>query len=164
MPFNPYAPYGMQQKSPQQMQEELNQLMAQYSNMFNAVPNGQPQKAAAVGDKGEFVKVANFQEVEEYPTRLDGTATLLFDFNNRVFWSKKFANGGHSIQAFKFEPVNNAEPVKSDTETDYTKILEDMPDATEERFSKLENSISELSKLLKTSKEKPKKEMPKDEI
>lgn len=162
MPFNPYAPYGMPQKPPEQMQQEINQLMGQYQNMFGQA--GQPtSKPQAVGERGEFVKVSSFEEVEEYPTRLDGTATLFFDFKNRVFWSKKFSNGGHSIQAFKFEPVNNAEPLKTEEEIDYTKMLDDVPDPNEERFSRIESILEQLL-IQQNPKPKKQKEAPVDEI
>lgn len=162
MPFNPYNPYGMPQKSPEQMQQEINQLMGQYQNMFGQVQ--QPAKPQSMGERGEFVKVSDFSsEVEDAPTRLDGTPTLFFDFSNRVFWSKKFSNGGHSIQAFKFEPVNTPEPSKATDAIDYTKVFDDMPDPTEERFNKLEDAVSEILTLLKP-KAKKEKEAPKDEI
>lgn len=166
MAFNPYNPYGVPQKSPEQMQQEINQLMGQYQNMFNqAAQPTQSTKPQAVGERGEFVKVSDFNEVEDAPTRLDGTATLFFDFKNRVFWSKKFSNGGHSIQAFKFEPVNVEDPIKVDDSIDYTKAFEDVPDPTEERFSKLESSVGEILALIKPSKpQKKEKEAPKDEI
>lgn len=169
MNYNPYAnPYGMQQKSPQQMQEEYQALMAQYTNMFNQQqPQQNKQQNPAVSEKGQFVKVANFEEVSEYPTSLDGTATLFFDFKNKVFWSKKFLNGGHSIQAFTFQPVNSTENTKSkdDEEIDYTKELENIKDPTTERLDKLEKMIESLaSKKTPVGRPKKEKEDIKDEI
>lgn len=153
-----------QPKPPQQMQDEINSLMAQYQAMYNGGQPQQQQKATAVGERGEFVKVSGIDEVEEAPTRLDGTATLFFDFKNRVFWSKKYSNGGHTIQAFRFEPINTSEPQKQEEEIDYTAAFENIPDPTEERFGKIETTLAEILEALKTPKQRREKEAPKDEI
>lgn len=159
------------------MQNEFNSLMAQYQTLSaNNTMLTQPGKGStAVSEKGEFIKVKNFDEVKDYPTRLDGTATLFFDFENKVFWSKKFINGGHAIQAFKFDPINNAETPKEEpaNEIDYTDLFENVSDATEERFTKIESMLADLlnkkehKPKIQNSRKEPKdtaKEIVKDEI
>ena len=42
---------------------------------------------------GTYTKVTSYNDVENTPTPTDGTATLFFDFEHGVFWSKKFVNG-----------------------------------------------------------------------
>lgn len=126
-------PYGNQQsfgfKSPEQYQQEYQQIMQNYQNMYNRVaPNqGQPQanQASQVASSplagGEYKYITKPEDVETYPTRVDGTATLLIDFDNGVFWSKKFENGQHSIQTYKFFPMNtptNTVNAKSTPEED----------------------------------------------
>lgn len=168
MNYNSYGVpnYGVQPKSPQQLMDEYANTMAQYQAMMSGQAKQPPimPQNTSVSERGQFVKVASFEEVKDYPTSLDGTATLFFDFEHRVFWSKKFLNGSHAIQAFKFEPINSAETsTAKEEEVDYTKELEAIPDPTTERLDKLEKMIESL--IVKKSPTKTKKaEEVKNEI
>lgn len=102
--------------------------MQQYQNMYRNInpaisPNNNfnnytPTNQTAVSVSGDYKIIEKYAEVENTPTRLDGTATLFFDFDNMVFWSKKFVNGQHAIQSYKFLPINNNTDVPTVTQVD----------------------------------------------
>ena len=143
----PYNNFNMGMKTPEQLAQEYNNLMQNYQNIYNANQMLQKTNIApamnapamptnqVVSNTGDYKTVEKFADVETSPTRLDGTATLFFDFNNMVFWSKKFINGQHTIQAYKFCPINK-EPIDT---------VEDKPADTHN-----EKMDSELSDTLKT--------------
>ena len=117
---NFHNPYGAALKTPEQINQEYNQIMQQYQNMyrninpvmqlnngFNNNYNNVVTSQPAVSVSGDYKIIEKYAEVENTPTSLDGTASLFFDFDNMVFWSKKFVNGQHAVQAYKFMPINN---------------------------------------------------------
>ena len=152
-----YSPYGMSMKTPEQLNQEYAQLMQQYQNMYRAVNmQGPPQmqmqnlsNQSAVSTSGDYKIVEKYADVENTPTRLDGTASLFFDFTNMVFWSKKFINGQHAIQAYKFMPINTtgdnpenkSEPVKQESTAADNSLLESILD----RLTALEESLQNKS-------------------
>lgn len=145
---------GCYPKSPQQLQAEIESALNQYRETFNTYrttappayisPNGGTRRS------GEYVEVADYQEMENADTRLDGVPTLFVDFKNRVFWSKKWVNGGHSVQAFHFEPIIGA-PVSSEQQDpiDYVEDLNEKPeDKSEERLQNLEKTMGSLQEMM----------------
>jgi hypothetical protein len=141
---NYYNPYGAL-KTPEQLSQEYAAMMQQYQTMYrnlNPVPNNiynnQTVQQNAVSTAGDYRIVDKYEEVENTPTRLDGTASLFFDFDNMVFWSKKFVNGQHAIQSYKFMPINNnSEPTPT--------LEEDSPNETESFETKVLSLLEDLN-------------------
>ena len=162
-----FSPIPM--KTPQQLQQEYSNLMQQYQSLYNAqYPNTNMnnimQNSNIVNNgsnpsvQGSYTKVSGYSEVENAPTPTDGTATLFFDFEHGVFWSKKFSNGQHIIQSFAFRPLNQngdvanvikeqepiitkeetmQEPEKQTPKIDLNQLYE--------RLDKIENKLSKIS-------------------
>lgn len=142
-------------KTPEQLQMEYNNLMQQYQGAFNrnnpmfSYPQTNMQ-TPALSNKGTYQYVKDIKEVENTPVALDGSASLFFDFDNGVFWSKKYENGQHKIQTFIFKAYNGNEPLnsgenkadKGEKEPDKIKLLE-------ERISKLESNLNKVKKETK---------------
>ena len=154
--FNGIGMNGL--KTPEQLAQEYQQIMQNYQNLYrNLNPNMsmnpmqnnfQSPASQSVSTNGDYRAVKNFSEVEQAPTRLDGTASLFFDFDNMVFWSKKFINGQHMIQPYKFMALNNdnvpEEPAKESTKEDSNLLatLTDMLDKLTNRLDKLEQNFN----------------------
>lgn len=183
MNYNLYNPYNIiPTKTPQQLQNEYSNLLQQYQGMYNNlnginnqnnIPNSTPS-VNVPSTNGTYTKVSSYNEVENYPTPTDGTATLFFDFEHGVFWSKKFSNGQHIIQSFAFRPLNqNGDITKQEVETKSNK--EEVAEVTEiapetpkqdykynelvERLEKLENKFLRLN-----SSKQNKSRIVKDEV
>lgn len=128
-------------KTPEQIQNEMQASLDQYQNMFQSYQMTQPQVRQQSRRGGEYYEVVDVHDMEEAPTRLDGTPALFFDFKNRVFWSKKYVNGAHSIQTYRFEPILSSSEVAEEPR-DYTKELDEKP------IENNSDSISEIKELL----------------
>lgn len=169
----------IQQKSPQQMQNEYNQAMQQYQNLYGQynqsqqLPNNISQNSniqnIGLTTSGLFRSVSGADEVTESPTALDGSATLFFDFANKVFWSKKYVSGRHEIQAYEFKAINSIVDNKKvvDDEIDLEKELinlEPIKTITDERLDRIEKMIESLiSKKISNTSIKSKKNIDKKE-
>lgn len=158
-------------KSPEQFAQEYNSALTAYQNLYKnlnymnpyaqmpgqmAAPQSQVNNPVgnSVSTQGDYKIVSKYEEVANTPTRLDGTASLFFDFDHMIFWSKKFVNGQHSIQAYGFSPINNSsEPgqptsqsksenatVSEPQENDVVKIILD-------RLDKLEAAMQKQNKM-----------------
>lgn len=156
-----YNPIPM--KTPQQLQQEYSNLMQQYQTIYNTQfpnpninniqTNNMGQQSSSPCVSGSYTKVSGYSEVENAPTPTDGTATLFFDFEHGVFWSKKFANGQHTIQSFAFRPLNQNGDITPKEEPVLVKeeVKETIPtpninlDDLYERLDKLENKISKIT-------------------
>lgn len=150
---NMYLPY--QQNNIDQLYQQYQQL--QQNNPYN--PNTQPNNA--VNNRGDYITVRDYQQVETTPARTDGVATLFFDFDNKIFYSKKLLNGKPSIQTFTFDFLNGSnsndiKPVDQETtnpqdtpKIDYNEVLSELVN----RFDKVERKLKKLEKQNKISKE-----------
>lgn len=104
--MSPYAsPYlsnawANSMQTPDQIYQNYQQMMQ--NNPFN--PQSQPN--AAMNNRGDYIRIKDYSEVETYPCRADGVATLFFNFENMTFYSKKILNGKVAIQPFAFSPMN----------------------------------------------------------
>lgn len=171
-----YGYNNIPMKSPQQLQQEYSNLMQQYQNIYNTqYQNNMPiqspnsgQVSSSPSISGSYTKVSNYSEVENAPTPTDGTANLFFDFEHGVFWSKKFANGQHTIQSFTFRPLNQNGDVTPSKESEQAPVKEDNNIIQEpvfkeidlsgvyERLDKIENKLSKLGTTKNTSSGKQK--------
>ena len=161
-PYNTYPYYSV--KSPQQMQQELTSILQnQYAPAYNMLQqNIQSPIPNQPSTSGIYDKVSTYQDVENYPTPTNGTAVLLFNYDDGVFYSKKFVNGQSTIQPFKFLPLNSSntanvvesEPVKdAEKELDFKEMLQKLSnkfDALEKKFNALKSKpITTRKDLLK---------------
>lgn len=154
--FNPAQP-----KTPQQLQAELtSMLQGQYAPVYNAFQQQQQMQSPIVNrpsTSGIYDRVSNYQEVENYPAPTDGNAVLLFNFENGVFYSKKFINGQSTIQTFTFMPLNtNANddsqnsPKNTPNEPDTIALINSLADkirVIEGRISKTKNTKKSESEV-----------------
>lgn len=149
---NPYASiFGQPPKTPEQVYNDYMQM--QKSN-------------PAINSRGVFVEVKDFKEVEMYPVSTDGTPTLFFNFDQMIFWSKKFVNGKNAIQTFYFAPLNGVqEATETPSETPDTPTEPKNTDGVLEAvLDKLEKLGKDVSSLKKKVNAKPKKEAVSDGI
>lgn len=116
----------------------VDQLYQQYKNILNSLqnnmcpqPNQQRQQNAqsanpAMGQRGMFIQVNDYKDVENYPVSPDGTPTLFFDYQHGFFWSKKLLNGQTVVQDFVFAPRSGmTQSETADTSLDDLPVDED---------------------------------------
>lgn len=154
MAYNPYMnnPYGYQNfmsKSPDQLAQELQQMLANN-------PYAQPSNNPAMDNRGDYMEIKDPKMVETYPARIDGKATLFFDFDHWTFCSKKLINGKPSLQWFCFQPLNNSadtptepevQPVSEELQTAQNTLAEGS--ALDIILEKLEKNDKRLARLTK---------------
>lgn len=161
----PYNYNNFQPKTPQQLQAELtSMLQGQYAPVYNAFQqqNMQSPIQNKPSTSGIYDQVSSYQEVENYPTPTDGTAVLLFNFGNGVFYSKKFVNGQSTIQPFTFMPLNSSSIDEKSNGNEIASRDEEIPEyikALINRIDKIENSISKAYKTSKKSDSEVKDEL-----
>ena len=130
--------YGSQPKSPQQLQQELQQEMAKYQQMYGLQQQYQPQPQQATNG-GRYIYVNSYDEVVNAPTSTDGNSTLFVYLEKGLMWSKKFQEGQHFIQAFTFAPLNSVGEPKA----------KEQPKSQENDYNALNERISVLESILK---------------
>lgn len=138
-------PYGRPMKSPEQLQVELNNSLANYQNLFQMAQGYQQpcQQQAPSGRKsGEYVEVLNDKEMEDAPVRLDGTPTLFINFGNGTLWSKRYVNGKPVVKGFSIAPLF------PDSKEEAPKINY-VDELSKETPSKETDSMAEVVALLK---------------
>jgi hypothetical protein len=154
MTYNPYSAY--QPKTPQQLQLELNSMLQnQYAPIYNAFQqqnNVQSPISNQPCTSGVYDKVTNYQEVENYPTPTNGTAILLFNYEQGIFYSKKFVNGQSVIQPFTFMPLNNNSETNTANSTNNT--AEEQPQSTEDKILSYLESLTQRVEKLETRKQR----------
>lgn len=161
MNYNPYGynPYP---------QQDLGALIEQAQKMYSQNPyNPQMQPNSAMNNRGDYVRINDYKEVENAPARTDGVATLYFDFANNVFYSKKLSNGKTSIQPFSFSVLNGvgeeqAEPQKAE-EVAEAQPQPDKIDLLIDYVGKVEKKLNTVIKDVNKIK-KEKKAVNKDEV
>lgn len=149
-------------KSPEQIQQEINQLMQQYNSMYQSMSNRVPmnEPAQIVNDtfanrrRGEYSEVHDPSEVEQASVPMDGTPRLFFDFKNKRFWAKKYENGQTYITPYSFGSLmqNSSDAVSftpsSESSVDYTKELSTQNEPKEEssdaRLDRLEAMMGQI--------------------
>lgn len=157
MAYNPYAmsnpylypTYG--NKTPDQLAQELQQMIANNPYAQPSAPNN-----PAMDNRGDYMEVKDPKVVETYPARIDGKATLFFDFEHWTFCSKKLINGKPSLQWFCFQPLNNSaeavtNPDPQNTAEDTQMVQDESSDgnALSMILDKLEKTDKRLAKLSK---------------
>lgn len=145
MAYNPYSsPYSsayLANAWANSMQQTPDQIYQNYQQMLQNNPfNPQSQPNPAMNNRGDYIRISDYKEVETYPCRADGVATLFFNFETMTFYSKKILNGKAAIQSFVFSPMNMTgtdmpqEELKAVEPTE----VESKPDALNMILSKIE--------------------------
>jgi outer membrane murein-binding lipoprotein Lpp len=173
---NMYGTYGAPIPN-YNVNNSVDQLYNTYKQMQSQMQaNTQPTVNVnpSMGQRGIFIQISDYKEVENYHVPTDGTPTLFFDFVHYVFYSKKFANGQCSIQSFVFSPMNgngtngtesdvkNTENKQTDNEetqntnvnsTDETlNIILEKLDETNKKVASLDRKVNKLQSKSKTTK------------
>jgi hypothetical protein len=103
---NPYGVYGapMPNYNPNVNASIDNMYAAYKQSQAQMMGNNQPSMNVnpSMGQRGVWIQVHDYKEVENYPVPADGTPTLFFDFEHGMFYSKKFVNGQCCVQDFYF--------------------------------------------------------------
>ena len=130
-----YGGVGFQ--NPQYYQNQFDNVMNQYKNMYSQVqiPNAQN------GFIGQYINT--YEEVEKAQVSMNGTPTMFV--GNGVFWIKKFVNGQPYISAYKFEAINNVgEPKTQETSNNTNANLETILGGLEQAINNINDRLSKL--------------------
>lgn len=143
------------------MQPDLNALIAQAQKLQSQSPyNPSSQPNQSMNNRGDYVVIKDYKEVETTPARMDGIATLFFDWTNMVFYSKKLLNGKAVVQNFNFSIAN----AMTDSEVTPQESGENAPvaqnndkidillDYVEKLENKLNTAVKDINKLKKSNK------------
>ncbi len=156
--FNPMGRCGGM-KSPEQMQQEMAQMMNQYNEMYQRMSGWSPNSPNQVIDdtfakrrRGEYAEVHDPSEVEKASVPMDGTPRLFFDFKNGRFWAKKYENGQNYVTPYSFsslmQTTADAAVAPSEPAVDYTKELatqnEPEKNTDDERLDRLEAMMAQM--------------------
>lgn len=153
--FNPYMMPGMMSVG---QTPNIDNLYAQYKNM-QAQMNAQPSVNVnpAMGQRGIWVQIREYKEVENSPVPTDGTPMLFFDYEHGVFYSKKFANGQCCIQDFYFGPTNGSSNSNKEEEAmPAPQVNSDMNPLFSALFDKLDELSKQIGALSKRANSKAK--------
>jgi len=142
-------PYG-QPQMPQNPQALIDMIKQNYTPQYNQYMQQMQQQAPPQQNtngksmSGAYFSVSNYSEVEQSSTPIDGTASLFFDFSNGTFWSKKFVNGRHEIQAYYFKPIVS---VESQVNCDSDKQDDKTTDSLNRRITRIEKALFKPEQL-----------------
>lgn len=163
MAYNPYiSPYSSAYLSnawANSMQQTPDQIYQNYQQMLQNNPfNPQSQPNPAMNNRGDYIRIKEYKEVETYPCRADGVATLFFDFETMSFYSKKILNGKAVIQSFVFSPMNMTGtdiPPQEDSKPVEPSEVETKPDALNmilDKMEQMERTIKNQGRTISTLK------------
>ena len=156
--YNPWNPYGVP-PAPAPMANpnaNIDNLYNTYKQMQSQMMGMQQQQQPpmnvnpAMGQRGTWMQVHEYKEVESYPVPTDGTPSLFFDFDHGMFYSKKFANGQCCIQDFYFGPTNGSggattpEPTSIDQAPEAASTLEPFMTAVLDKLEEMNKRLSVL--------------------
>ena len=132
------------QFSPQYFQQQFDNAMNQYKNVYN-----QQMNTTTNGNSGFVGQYVNsYDEVEKAQVPMNGMPTMFV--GDGIFWIKKFVNGQPYISAYKFESINNVGQPQNDNqqsnqnnnETDIKTYLQ----AMEKGINNLNDRLEKLEK------------------
>lgn len=135
-----YAQYKQTEQQLMQLQE---QMRTQAPPIY--LPSQVPVQAPAMGQRGSFMQVHDFKEVENTPVPTNGTPVLFFNFEQGLFWSKKCINGQCCIQDFCFAPLNKEQSSSNLKAEEKETIEHDALSLMLDRLEVLEKKVESLS-------------------
>ena len=126
---NPYLPrmpmpaYAQQMKTPEQYKAELLSQLQPNMDVYNQQYAAFQQQQNFMANSGQYIKVANYEEVKQIQAPSDGRPVIIIDDANGFLYSKKFDNGQEYIKAFRLVP-NEAKEEGSEEKSVLDKIME----------------------------------------
>ena len=132
------------QFSPQYFQQQFDNAMNQYKNVYN-----QQMNTTTNGNSGFVGQYVNsYDEVEKAQVPMNGMPTMFV--GDGIFWIKKFVNGQPYISAYKFESINNVgQPQNDNQQSNQTNSEPDIKtylQAMEKGINNLNDRIEKLEK------------------
>ena len=103
---NPYMPRMPmpQMRTPEQYQADLLKQLQPNMDMYNQQYMAYQQQQTMMNNSGQYIKVANYEEVKQIQAPSDGRPVIIIDDANGFLYSKKFDNGQEYIKAFRLVP------------------------------------------------------------
>ena len=135
------------QFSPQYFQQQFDNAMNQYKNVYNLQMN-----ATTNGNSGFVGQYVNsYDEVEKAQVPMNGMPTMFV--GDGIFWIKKFVNGQPYISAYKFESINNVgQPQNDNQQSNQTNSEPDIKTYLQAMEKGINNLNDRLEKLEKENK------------
>ena len=93
-----------QMRTPEQYQADLLKQLQPNMDMYNQQYMAYQQQQTMMNNSGQYVKVANYEEVKQIQAPSDGRPVIIIDDTNGFLYSKKFDNGQEYIKAFRLVP------------------------------------------------------------
>ena len=140
-----YSNYN--QFSPQYFQQQFDNAMNQYKNVYN-----QQMNTTTNGNSGFVGQYVNsYDEVEKAQVPMNGMPTMFV--GDGIFWIKKFVNGQPYISAYKFESINNVgQPQNDNQQSNQTNSELDIKTYLQAMEKGINNLNDRLEKLEKENK------------
>lgn len=135
------------QFSPQYFQQQFDNAMNQYKNVYN-----QQMNTTTNGNSGFVGQYVNsYDEVEKAQVPMNGMPTMFV--GDGIFWIKKFVNGQPYISAYKFESINNVgQPQNDNQQSNQTNSELDIKTYLQAMEKGINNLNDRLEKLEKENK------------
>lgn len=135
------------QFSPQYFQQQFDNAMNQYKNVYN-----QQMNTTTNGNSGFVGQYVNsYDEVEKAQVPMNGMPTMFV--GDGIFWIKKFVNGQPYISAYKFESINNVgQPQNDNQQSNQTNSEPDIKTYLQAMEKGINNLNDRLEKLEKENK------------
>ena len=135
------------QFSPQYFQQQFDNAMNQYKNVYN-----QQMNTTTNGNSGFVGQYVNsYDEVEKAQVPMNGMPTMFV--GDGIFWIKKFVNGQPYISAYKFESINNVgQPQNDNQQSNQTNSELDIKTHLQAMEKGINNLNDRLEKLEKENK------------
>ena len=93
-----------QMRTPEQYQADLLKQLQPNMDMYNQQYMAYQQQQTMMNNSGQYIKVANYEEVKQIQAPSDGRPVIIIDDANGFLYSKKFDNGQEYIKAFRLVP------------------------------------------------------------
>lgn len=151
MNYNPYInnPYGNNyfpySKTPQQLREEIDNSMKEYTNLYNQNQQFYPQPQMSPDvfnwkytDNGE-------EEIKTLQVPVNGNPFILI--GNGIFWVKKFKNGQTYVNAYSFSALNNTGEPSVQNSTVENKEKDDISSQLNKMMEMIGDLHSRLNKI-----------------
>ena len=147
MNYNPYInPYAnsnyLYSKTPQQLRDEIDNSMKEYTNLYNQNQQFYPQPSSQPDIFNWKYTENGEEEIKSLQVPVNGNPFILI--GNGIFWVKKFKNGQTYVNAYSFSALNNiGEPPASNAQPE-EKEKEDV----NSQLTRLNEMIGELHSRL----------------
>jgi hypothetical protein len=136
-------------KTPQQYQQEINQLNQNYASQYNQLMG---QQNVNIPNTFSWKYIQNENEVENSQVPANGNPFMFV--GNGILYIKKWQNGQSYIQAYSFAPINKTDEVKTNTTENVESASNDLKTTLNKILEQQQQFNSRLSALEGTKVEK----------